>query len=319
MKKFPRMYAESTIARMYKKLALPEETISLLHDYFDAFANLYEVLPLKDAYKIIDRHNSGMITLDEFISFSEIARHEEHYYYILAKDELFLDAPEEEPIDREIVHESLVDVDLDEYYNVIDHQYGKPLYIPSKQELLNYKDNLYIADTPQVRAMEHFFRTRLKMDAKKAEDMVGECVLIITCADNPFDEIFEDLERMKINMTKNQIEEFISLYSDLHNNTRLPRNRGFTPTELSRQNGGHKMPESISFGPNITAGLKSGEIDINEFGMSIVTSDLPDEIKKQMLGELSKIQGGTAIPKKVGRNDPCPCGSGKKFKKCCGR
>jgi len=22
-------------------------------------------------------------------------------------------------------------------------------------------------------------------------------------------------------------------------------------------------------------------------------------------------------PPKVGRNDPCPCGSGKKFKKCC--
>ena len=22
--------------------------------------------------------------------------------------------------------------------------------------------------------------------------------------------------------------------------------------------------------------------------------------------------------KKVGRNEPCPCGSGKKFKKCCG-
>ncbi|MDO4531681.1 MAG: SEC-C metal-binding domain-containing protein, partial [Bacillota bacterium] len=22
---------------------------------------------------------------------------------------------------------------------------------------------------------------------------------------------------------------------------------------------------------------------------------------------------------KVGRNDPCPCGSGKKYKQCCGR
>ncbi|MEK9660196.1 MAG: YchJ family metal-binding protein [Alphaproteobacteria bacterium] len=22
---------------------------------------------------------------------------------------------------------------------------------------------------------------------------------------------------------------------------------------------------------------------------------------------------------KVGRNDPCPCGSGQKYKKCCGR
>ena len=26
-----------------------------------------------------------------------------------------------------------------------------------------------------------------------------------------------------------------------------------------------------------------------------------------------------AAGKKVGRNDPCPCGSGKKFKKCCGK
>ena len=31
---------------------------------------------------------------------------------------------------------------------------------------------------------------------------------------------------------------------------------------------------------------------------------------------------GEALQKereKVGRNDPCPCGSGKKCKKCCGR
>jgi uncharacterized protein YecA (UPF0149 family) len=25
------------------------------------------------------------------------------------------------------------------------------------------------------------------------------------------------------------------------------------------------------------------------------------------------------IAPKVGRNEPCPCGSGKKFKQCCGR
>ena len=25
------------------------------------------------------------------------------------------------------------------------------------------------------------------------------------------------------------------------------------------------------------------------------------------------------VAKKVGRNDPCPCGSGKKYKNCCGR
>ena len=25
------------------------------------------------------------------------------------------------------------------------------------------------------------------------------------------------------------------------------------------------------------------------------------------------------VGKKIGRNDPCPCGSGKKYKNCCGR
>ncbi len=28
--------------------------------------------------------------------------------------------------------------------------------------------------------------------------------------------------------------------------------------------------------------------------------------------------GQTIVPGKVGRNDPCTCGSGKKYKKCCG-
>ena len=28
--------------------------------------------------------------------------------------------------------------------------------------------------------------------------------------------------------------------------------------------------------------------------------------------------GQTIVPDKVGRNDPCTCGSGKKYKKCCG-
>jgi preprotein translocase subunit SecA len=78
--------------------------------------------------------------------------------------------------------------------------------------------------------------------------------------------------------------------------------------------------------------------------------DLIERIKEETLGILFRIQlaepqsleemqkeqdqelvysGGEATPakkqpqrrvaKKVGRNAPCPCGSGKKYKKCCGR
>ena len=35
---------------------------------------------------------------------------------------------------------------------------------------------------------------------------------------------------------------------------------------------------------------------------------------------LEQKKSGTVIKdKKVGRNDPCPCGSGRKFKQCCGK
>jgi preprotein translocase subunit SecA len=35
-------------------------------------------------------------------------------------------------------------------------------------------------------------------------------------------------------------------------------------------------------------------------------------------GDYQPVQQRVRSGAKVGRNDPCPCGSGKKYKKCCG-
>jgi preprotein translocase subunit SecA len=35
-------------------------------------------------------------------------------------------------------------------------------------------------------------------------------------------------------------------------------------------------------------------------------------------GDLQTVQQVVRGAAKIGRNDPCPCGSGKKYKKCCG-
>lgn len=43
------------------------------------------------------------------------------------------------------------------------------------------------------------------------------------------------------------------------------------------------------------------------------------EEKQKELYKEQKTSATVVKGKKVGRNDPCPCGSGKKFKKCCGR
>lgn len=45
---------------------------------------------------------------------------------------------------------------------------------------------------------------------------------------------------------------------------------------------------------------------------------LTEERRKELYKEQKK--SGTVVKdKKVGRNDPCPCGSGKKYKFCCGK
>ena len=44
-----------------------------------------------------------------------------------------------------------------------------------------------------------------------------------------------------------------------------------------------------------------------------------DEEKRKELYREAKKMNTIVKEKKIGRNDPCPCGSGKKYKKCCGR
>ena len=42
--------------------------------------------------------------------------------------------------------------------------------------------------------------------------------------------------------------------------------------------------------------------------------------KKDINNEIKKNENFKKVSnKKVGRNEPCPCGSGKKYKHCCGR
>lgn len=47
--------------------------------------------------------------------------------------------------------------------------------------------------------------------------------------------------------------------------------------------------------------------------------NLLDEQTRKELYRKQKMSGTVIKDKKIGRNEPCPCGSGKKYKQCCGR
>ncbi|MBA7538351.1 hypothetical protein ES705_30626 [subsurface metagenome] len=50
---------------------------------------------------------------------------------------------------------------------------------------------------------------------------------------------------------------------------------------------------------------------------STKTLDYPQQVYEDDTDSKSKFTKGKRKEKKIGRNDPCPCGSGKKYKKCC--
>ena len=54
-------------------------------------------------------------------------------------------------------------------------------------------------------------------------------------------------------------------------------------------------------------------------GGAYMANDKRKEEKRKELYKEQKASGTIRKEKKVGRNDPCPCGSGKKYKKCCGK
>ena len=90
-------------------------------------------------------------------------------------------------------------------------------------------------------------------------------------------------------------------------------------------------PNLILFGEPAEKGIT---VDFNEnFNFNeTIRNECITKITKAALASINSVDGGqSAIENpdvdrtvrrdtpKVGRNDPCPCGSGKKYKNCCGK
>lgn len=66
--------------------------------------------------------------------------------------------------------------------------------------------------------------------------------------------------------------------------------------------------------------IEETDPEIAEFMRSICNGEAPYKIDF-CAGEIHSTRTSTpaSAEKKIGRNDPCTCNSGKKYKKCCGK
>ena len=100
------------------------------------------------------------------------------------------------------------------------------------------------------------------------------------CTDNKsFRTLLECIKKTGLRLSTDRLKYLLEMIEELNLRTRKPCLKGHTACEIE----GYKLPTV----PDV-----------------IVTAGKSEPIR---------------IEHKIGRNDPCPCGSGKKYKKCCGK
>lgn len=153
---FPNPDGQKKLDEMYTKLKehLSDERIDLLRRYFEASNNFYQIITLKRLFRIINSQNSETYTEDDFLAYAEITRHERHYFEIYGLDEIFERQPESTPINRLLIHESLLE--YNDYVELYSEKQGRAYYVPEKEVLLKYEDEFYCEQTSQFLAMREF-------------------------------------------------------------------------------------------------------------------------------------------------------------------
>ena len=230
------------------------------------------------------------------LSFKDIADIYKHYEKRTVTEEELRQLSEEvsEQEEWSVKEELLMDEALAEdqmYQFVLQEQSGLPYYMPkSKEEFLDGKllggEDVDIL----IQGFAQFLRTNMFVSLHESQTMIL-LVEDMLRHNRSIEEIKNTILRFKDQKVNKRLEGelvgFLMCFSDC---TRRWENKGFTPFEREEMDEKKKR-----------TGLKT--------------------LSSQAYEETMKIDN--VIPfekeKKIYPNDPCPCGSGKKYKHCCGR
>ena len=165
---------------------------------------------------------------------------------------------------------------------LLEVQGQKEFYIPTFQEILEFGKNGYCSDSTEIKKLKQFLKKIMNATQEEA-DLVSKIIQLQITAGCDMEDLFQIFEELHLGVQReSQAKELVERIGDVYNTTRLITNRGFTQNELlKKQNKVQVLPEK----------KKQNENNIINFA----------EAKKN----------------KIYPNEPCPCGSGKKYKMCC--
>ena len=204
-----------------------------------------------------------------------------------------------------------------EFDYLLRQQMDKDFYIPSAQQIDEICRIGYEASSSAYKKLESFFTKKLKFSYEQA---VTWCLQVWANSyegESP-SKIINKMTEANIEFEEKMINELLELLVAAHNNTRMKENRGYKPSEMVRKKSVDKMPTIVPASSNAAAILKDAAPQLEAMGVPVDLNGNTDVIQTTMFP--SGLNGEPIrVEKKIYPNDPCPCGSGKKYKKCCGK
>ena len=165
------------------------------------------------------------------------------------------------------------------YHMLLDRQGNREFYIPFEEEIVDCTYHGYPSQAPVYKRIQHLLTEELGMDIELAEAYLCE-IYRVYYTGGLMSEAMDQLNKNSVIFeTQKQAREMAELLMEAYNTTRKVELCGHTPDE---EDMGNRRNETVFPG--------------------MFQNNMP-----------------VSSNKKVYPNDPCPCGSGKKYKKCCGR
>ena len=226
--------------------------------------------------------------------------------------------PKEDPLYSEkgiFVHLQLFE--NEEFGYLLRQQMDKDFYIPSAQQIDEICRTGYEASSSEYKKLESFFIKKLRIPYEQAVTWCLQVWANSYESESP-SKIINKMTEANIEFEEKMINELLELLVAAHNNTRMKENRGYKPSEMVRKKSVDKMPTIVPASSNAAAILKDAAPQLEAMGVPVDLNGNTDVIQTTMFP--SGLNGEPIrVEKKIYPNDPCPCGSGKKYKKCCGK
>jgi hypothetical protein len=139
--------------------------------------------------------------------------------------------------------------------------------------------------------------------------------ILVYGQDNPLDFFNKVFDVTEIEHTPQIIGCVISKRGIRADNSNVPVISTQRLLELFQQNRVYEVLDIIRNRSYLIPAPRSFEFGLKTISYAGYSFEIPALLKDQPIIQGTYKRAGS----KIGRNDPCPCGSGKKYKKCCGR